>query len=381
MLTIPQFPVSNFLANSLAVVGIGIAMLVLPMLFREVGTRWVAMTVVYLILVHGIAVLLHLFGMLPFPGTYLDQFVVGFFNEPSFLVIWMILAFMVVAQFEDNKRRFLIPAWGLFAVLTIGLITRSANFEGIPRVSITAVVLTVYGTIIFAANRVIFTRKIARKEFSRSLIAGGTLISLLVVLTITSFFPSARAIRYVGTIPENIWMFEQRTAKFIDPNQAIDNSSEARILGSWRLAFKSTADSPVFGTGLGGDAEKLIIQKDTTDSAEATNEPGGAAEETVAQIDRPVSGGVWQVPAAMLRAGGIPSLLALLGIYAILIIDKRTRIFGITFVLVSLTFGSGFSGMLWTFVIASIAYLPAKSFAITLRGFKRQTTMYAESET
>ena len=118
-----------------------------------------------------------------------------------------------------------------------------------------------------------------------------------------------------------------------------------RVFGSWELASKSFADSPLLGTGLGGENLRRVHDEH---------------KDELKYIYPFIELGIGQILAEILRSTGLLGLLVMTAIYVMLLCRIRWAITGGSLILVGFFWGDPFSTALWPFFIASAAMMPSK---------------------
>ena len=109
-----DFFVGNFSVHLVRLVGMTIALMILPPLIRSEHiehARFIVKSLVGIILIHIIAVIAHNFGVLPFPANNYSYMVAGLFKEPAWFGIWVFLALATISQYEWNTARNLTTIW------------------------------------------------------------------------------------------------------------------------------------------------------------------------------------------------------------------------------------------------------------------------------
>ena len=352
LITDDEFALINFSVHFLRLLGMIAALMVLPKLIRDNDDDFTVRALAVIITVHIVAVIANHLEILPFPANSSTYIVAGFFQEPGWFGIWVFLALALIAQHEWNTGRAKVPMVLLPLYLASSLLVRSGHEYAPVRASVSPIVLITLATITMTAlrfrNR--FLRSIDQRFQSALLVGASVGMVVLIVMSvwlIPVFFGRSSGI---GSTVVSLQNRVSATLRSPTDDSTKDASIQLRVFGSWEIAGKSYSDSPVFGTGLGG---------------ENLNRTYAKHEATLKHLFLFGDTGIAQVPAEILRATGLLGFIILLGIYTLLVIRYRWMIVGGSLIVVGAFWGDPFSSALWPFFAACAALMaPVKEIRI-----------------
>jgi hypothetical protein len=305
MLREPAFDTSNFLTNYIRVMGVTAGVLFLPSLLRRIGHDTLAKTSAMALVVHALVVIADAASLIPaqwLPHTELGVRASGLFREPSFFGLFVGMALLYIAQVQRNEHRIYLGAIPLGIILTAMFISTAVG----------GILLTGLGVI------ALYGGISHRSRAGMLMVLAGIIIGLLLVIPITPDTPIAKS-----------WNYLADRAGQLNPVSLTDESARGRLLGSWELAFAATKEAPLLGTGIGGASQIFTFEK---------------YKDTFTNL---FEAGTWTMLASILQGTGILGLIPFSYIMFRMIVDSRTRWFGIGFAFASLLFGGVFDVYVW----------------------------------
>ena len=138
----------------------------------------------------------------------------------------------------------------------------------------------------------------------------------MLLLLILSLFLVPRVFSSTNGLVGVVRSFEDRVINVVrrpPVQEAQDSSVNLRVFGSWELALKSSSDSPLLGTGLGGDNLTQVYEKH---------------RDELKYVFKFGEIGIGQIPPEILRATGVLGALVLAALYIAILKSVRSAIIG-----------------------------------------------------
>ena len=301
----PAFDMGNFLTNYIRVMGITAGVLFLPSLLRRIGHDTLARASAMALVVHALVVIADASSLIPaqwLPHTELGVRASGLFREPSFFGLFVGMALLYIAQVQRNEHRTYLGAIPLGIILAAVFISTAVG----------GILLAGLGVI------VLYGGMSQRSRAGMVIVLVGLVMSLSLVIPIAPDTPIAKS-----------WNYLADRAGQLNPVSLTDESARGRLLGSWELAFAATKEAPFLGTGIGGVSQTFTFEKH---------------KDTFTNL---FEAGTWTMLASVLQGAGILGLIPFSYIMLRMMMDSRTRWFGVGFAFASLLFGGVFDVYVW----------------------------------
>ncbi len=343
MATESDFSTANFAANYVRIVGLVIGAATIPRLFSESNPETLVKAVIGIMLGHFAIVSMDLFTIWPWPANDYEFMVAGLFLEPAWFGYWASLYLMFIGFIQWRASRRCVPIWLPPLAVLVALLVRSGVDSSDVRPSLSAIFSTFLFGMALLGHGFMLKRNGQQLATRLETVFFVAAVSLIVFVVVTT--PAIRGDDSASSVGS-------RVSGIGEGASATDGSSRARIYGSWEFAFKSTQDSPIFGTGIGAENEKRIHQK---------------YEDEFRYSPRP---GTWQALATVLRSAGILGLLAYVAVLVAVLWRHKLWYFGLAWIAVGAFWGDAFASSYWLILFAAIGVASVSASGTT----KHRTT-------